>query len=433
MSKRSILLAAMLSLVADVGHSEIAVIGTFQWTESSTPRNLIYDDNGRRNPNGFISGGLIWLDLSYHSNEMMFDYSQGTGANARMFANELTRQSHSAIITLKPGFSIDSWDSDWRLPHSGSNPTSNPGDSEMLHLVIDELGNSPGDIFHRSSVFNNLMTHAPNEPGESFFAYWLERNAEETQGWEIRFNSRTLRQETVFPDYRAGYAVFIRSATVSYDSSAPGAAGSSPVVNQTEGYAVSAGESSDIDAFHGLISYAPARGKSADIVGMGMAGSNDYVYAWYSDGTVSSGSIEDLDQYRAPYQYSLSPGKTPYDIVGMGIAGSDDHVYVWYRDGTVSAGSTADLDRYRAPYEFSLPLGKTPDDIVGMGVAGSNDHVYTWYRDGSVSSGSTSNLEQHRGPYRYALPLGKTPMDIVGMAIAGSDDHVFAWYRPYVR
>jgi hypothetical protein len=98
-------------------------------------------------------------------------------------------------------------------------------------------------------------------------------------------------------------------------------------------------------------------------------------------GSVSSGTYSRLDQYRPLYSYSLPRGKDSYDIVGMGIAGSNDHVYVWYRDGTVSSGTSDDLDRYSAPYAYSLPRGKNPYQIVGMGIAGSNDHVYVWYED----------------------------------------------------
>ena len=434
MSKYFVFLAMILCFVANVSRAEIAIIGTLQWAGSSaTPKNLIYDDNGRRGANGSISGGLIWLDYSYHSNEVEFDPSLGTGSNARLFAQALTQQSGAAIITPKPGFTIDSWDSDWRLPHSGTNPTSNPNDSEMLHLVINELGNSLNSIFSMSSVFNNLMTKSPNALGSGFFAYWLEQDTESYPGTEIRFNTRTGRQETTPDLYHGGYVVFVRGATVSYTAQAPGAASTPPIANQTEGYTVSVGSSSDIDDFRGLYSYSPAAGTSADIVGMGIAGSNDHVYVWYQNGTVSSGSSSNLDQYRAPYQYSLPPGKTPADIVGMGIAGSNDRVYTWYRDGTVSSGSSSHLDQYRTPYQYSLPQGKTPADIVGMGIAGSNDRVYAWYRDGSVSSGSSSDLEQYRGPYLYSLPLGKTPLDIFGMAIAGSDDHVYTWFRPYIR
>lgn len=59
----------------------------------------------------------------------------------------------------------------------------------------------------------------------------------------------------------------------------------------------------------------------ADIVGIGIAG-NDYVYVWYKNGTVSSGTTENLAQYSAPYHYSLPPGKTPEDIVGMENGGA---------------------------------------------------------------------------------------------------------------
>ena len=100
-----------------------------------------------------------------------------------------------------------------------------------------------------------------------------------------------------------------------------------------------------------------------------------------ADGSVSSGKSNDLASYRPLYSFSLPRGKESSDIVGIGIAGSNDHVYVWYRDGTVSAGTSDDLDRFRNPYKYSLPRGKEPYDIVGIGIAGSDDHVYVWYEN----------------------------------------------------
>ena len=133
--------AVMLCALSMASHATLTVIGTMGWDEmSGPPMNLIYDDNGRRSLNGSILGGLIWLDSSYGSGEIGVDASLGTGENARLFA-DLMNQSAGWIITPKPGYTIDSWDSGWRLPHSGSNPTSNPMDSELLHLVVDELGN----------------------------------------------------------------------------------------------------------------------------------------------------------------------------------------------------------------------------------------------------------------------------------------------------
>jgi len=435
MFKSSAALTIALGIAAGAGNAEIAVIGTMQWYgPDATPKNLIYDDNGRRGPGGAISGGLIWLDNSYYSNNVEADPSLGTGANARQFAGVMTQHTGEAVITLRPGFRIDSWDSGWRLPHSGTNPLNNPPDSEMLHLVVDELGNPPGATFSSSSVFANLMTQLPTEPGGGYFAYWLEQDAPSQRGTEINYNTRTGKQQTTPELFHGGYVVFVRSATVSYDPTAPGAASRPPVANPVEGNAASAGDSADLDAYRYLFDYAPAAGMaSADIVGMAIAGSNDHVYAWYRNGMVSSGTSSDLDQYRAPYAYSLPPGKTPADIVGMGIAGSNDRVYAWYRDGTVSAGSTADLDGQVAPYPYSLPPGKAPADIVEMGIAGSNDHVYAWYDDGTVSSGTSSDLDQYRAPYRYTLPLSKTPQDIVGIGIAGSNDRIYTWYRSFIR
>ncbi|MHA1553828.1 MAG: hypothetical protein ACTSU0_05395, partial [Alphaproteobacteria bacterium] len=216
MTKYAFVLAAILCFVASAGHATLAVIGTLDWAGSSgPPYNLIYDDNGRRGPNGSIHGGLIWLDYSYYSNEMTLDASLGTGQNARAFAHAITQQSGAAIITLKPGFTIDSWDSGWRLPHAGSNPTSNPEDSELLHMVIDELGNNPASTFSSSGAFERLLVQSADDKGSGFFGYWLDQDTESKKGTEIWFNTRTGRQETVPEAFHGGYAVFVRNAAVS--------------------------------------------------------------------------------------------------------------------------------------------------------------------------------------------------------------------------
>ena len=48
---------------------------------------------------------------------------------------------------------------------------------------------------------------------------------------------------------------------------------------------------------------------------------------------------------------------------------------------SVSSGRSNDLDKYRALYNYTITAGKTASDIVGMGIAGSNDHVYTWFKN----------------------------------------------------
>ncbi|MFC2106372.1 hypothetical protein ACFLS0_06450 [Candidatus Bipolaricaulota bacterium] len=434
MAKRSFfIMVVVLWIASTAGHATLAIIGTMSWDGMyGPPMNLVYDDNGRRSLTGSILGGLIWLDRFYSDGEIQVDASLGMGENARLFANLMNQSDW--IITLEPGYTIDSWDSVWRLPHSGTNPTSNPLDSELLHLVADELGNERGSPFYECGLFGRVLVETPGGKGSGFFGYWLDQDVESVQGTEIWYNTRSGGQEIVPAGFHGGFALFVRSATVSYDpySSEPGDVPRR--VAALEGFMVSSGSSEDLDAFHKPYDYSQPDGSAlASIVGMGITGSDDHVYAWYSDGTVSSGISSDLDYYRVRYSFSLPPGKVPTDIVGMGIAGSDDRVYAWYNDGTVSIGISSDLDYHQAPYAYSLPPDKIPTNIVGMGIAGSDDHVFAWYRDGTVSSGTSSDLDLYRAPYPYSLPEGKYPSDVVGMGIAGSNDFVYVWYRLCIR
>ena len=180
-----------------------------------------------------------------------------------------------------------------------------------------------------------------------------------------------------------------------------------------------------------LLSPAPAAFAQLppDVVGLSIACSNDHTYTWYVRGNVTEGSsavLGAIQPYSPPTRYSLPPGKAPTDIVGMGIAG-DDHVYAWYRDGTVSSGTSTDLDRYRPPSRYSLAPGKSPADVVGIDIACSDDHVYVWYSDGTVSSGTSTDLDKYRARYRYSLLPGRVPRDLVETGIA-RNDHVYAWY-----
>lgn len=304
MAKRSFFILAMiLCVLSTAGHATLTIIGTIGWDGmGGSPINLIYDDNGRRCPSGSIVGGLIWLDRAYYSGEIQVDDSLGTGENARLFA-DLMNQSAGWIITLKPGFTIDSWDSGWWLPHSGTDPTSNPTDSEMLHLVADELGNKRGTPFYERGIFERILVESPDNKGDGFFAYWLERDSESAHDAEIWYNTRTGRQEeNIWAGFHGGYALFVRSATVSYDPSAAGVVDAAGPMGLLEGFIVSVGSSENLDAFGEPYSYNPADGRSlVNIVGMGISGSDDHVYAWYNDGTVSSGNSSDVDLYRAPY------------------------------------------------------------------------------------------------------------------------------------
>lgn len=62
------------------------------------------------------------------------------------------------------------------------------------------------------------------------------------------------------------------------------------------------------------------------------------------------------------------------NIVGIGVAGSNDRVYTLYNNRVVSSGMSSNLAKYRNPYSYSLPAGKFPHNIVAMAIAGSNDY-----------------------------------------------------------
>jgi CubicO group peptidase (beta-lactamase class C family) len=156
----------------------------------------------------------------------------------------------------------------------------------------------------------------------------------------------------------------------------------------------------------------------------------DKAYAWYSDGTVSAGATNKLDQFVPPKPYTLPAGKKPIDIREIGIA-KDGRSYVWYDDGKLSIGTATDLDYYRGLSEepVKLPAGKTMEEIVGIDIAKSNDHVYVWYEDGTVSSGTSTDFDYYYKPKpaQYADGSGFTSYNVRGMGIA-SNDHVYVWF-----
>lgn len=192
---------------------------------------------------------------------------------------------------------------------------------------------------------------------------------------------------------------------------------------------VTSGMSRDLDQYRPAAAVSPSPGYTVcDIMGIGIAGSDDHVYVWYRDGTVSSGTTRELDRYRENRPYALPPGLTPEDIIAVAITGSNDWVYAWYRNGTMSAGTSVDLGQRIAPRPYALPPGKDALSVVGIGIAGSNDRVFVWYDDGTVSSGTSQDFDAHTPPQSYTGAPGRTSAQIIDLAIAGSDNHVYAWY-----
>lgn len=183
-------------------------------------------------------------------------------------------------------------------------------------------------------------------------------------------------------------------------------------------------------AYHGVLRFTP-------VVGMAIAKSNDHVYTWYDNGTVSEGTSHELDRYSPPRSYSLPPGKTPHDIRTIAI-GPGDVVHVWYDDGSVSRGTSRNLDAHHYEEKKSNDPD-TPENersgyhdgrllrILAKAIAGSNGHVYTWYDDGTVTEGTILDPDAY-GREEFSPASRKSRYDIRGIAIAGSNDHVYTWY-----
>ena len=106
----------------------------------------------------------------------------------------------------------------------------------------------------------------------------------------------------------------------------------------------------------------------------------DKIYRYYlkPHGTIYCGVSGKEGKH---YGYSVAHGKQPKDVVAVAIDSSNNMIFAYYRDGTVSAGTSDDLDNKRPATEYRLPGDKSPQDIIDIGIDGFNHHVYAFYRD----------------------------------------------------
>ncbi len=173
----------------------------------------------------------------------------------------------------------------------------------------------------------------------------------------------------------------------------------------------------------------PAADEQAPIVGIAIAGSTDHAYAWYADGTVSSGTSTNLEYYTNKTEFDLPDGYGPWDIIAIAIRGSDDRVFTFFANGKFTQGWSQDLAAFAGPQDFDLPPGYAPEDIVGVDMAGSNDRLYAWYSDGQFSQGSPTDFADVAGPAAYSVPASRKIGHIIDIGIAGSTDRVYTWYH----
>jgi hypothetical protein len=173
-----------------------------------------------------------------------------------------------------------------------------------------------------------------------------------------------------------------------------------------------------------------AGAEATTLEGVGIAGSDDRVYYWYSDGKVSSGDTGHPTRYRSlrdvePTQW----GK----LLAVDIS-RDDRVYYWWelQDDIyiVTSGSSERPATRHTDWNFFEKPGYT---LIAAGIAKSNDHVYYYWK--SKTTGAvvvTSGTSIYPTAYRQAAPLeaATTLMsyDLLEVSIAG-DDHVYYWWK----
>jgi hypothetical protein len=174
-----------------------------------------------------------------------------------------------------------------------------------------------------------------------------------------------------------------------------------------------------------------AAASAADLIDAGIAGSDDHVYYFFEDGSVTSGTTSNPTRYRTAYDANALSSMT---LVTVGIA-SDDHVYYWWRepDGSmfVTSGTTDNPMRYRGPYDFFELGGQT---LLAAGITGSDDHVYYWWADNetgdiTVSAGTSDTPQAYRNRRLFNGGLMEQFNDLIAVGIAGSNDHVYYWWE----
>ena len=134
---------------------------------------------------------------------------------------------------------------------------------------------------------------------------------------------------------------------------------------------------------------------------------NVYVFKGTStdlDAHMNTGGIDSIGTVQAP-KVKMPAGYSALNIVGIAIAKSNDHVFVWYNDGTVSEGISTNFAYYSDPVSFTTAnqAGGKARNIRGVGIA-SNDRVYAWFGNDTASSGWSRDLDQYLKPYPVQMP-----------------------------
>ena len=173
-----------------------------------------------------------------------------------------------------------------------------------------------------------------------------------------------------------------------------------------ENQTVSWGNTHDLDSKSGPAqAFSMPPGKTTnDILGMAMSGQGN-VYTWYRDGTYSLGTPTDLNAF--PAQGGSLPEWVPAsnisvtEVLGIAMRKSDNRVFAWYADGTYSSGSAADFDSSTSRASYSPAAGKTIYDLRDADFA-STGVIYFHYGT-TASAGTAADMDSAEALYSSSL------------------------------
>lgn len=135
--------------------------------------------------------------------------------------------------------------------------------------------------------------------------------------------------------------------------------------------------------------FLPAGKIAADLAGVLMSDSGT-VYALYKDGTMSYGTVYDLDAYSRGTLLSFQTpgGYVATDIIGLAMT-DDGKTLAWYDNGFFSQGYLLDLDAYYAPIPFKTHGIEIPEHTINLS-SGDVDNVNALYCSKNILSQSTT-------------------------------------------
>lgn len=181
-----------------------------------------------------------------------------------------------------------------------------------------------------------------------------------------------------------------------------------------ENQTVSWGNTHDLDATSGPAqAFSMPAGKTTnDILGMAMSSSGE-VHTWYLNGTFSIGTPTDLGSILSPgappsectsdipFCWSPAANISVTQVLGIAIRKSDNRVFAFYDDGTYSSGTKKDFDASTPRASYSPAAGKTIFDLRDADFA-STGVLYSHYGT-SASAGTATDLDSTAALYSSTL------------------------------